>query len=226
MITVEMPWQILVATLSFFCWYYPVGLYNNAAYTNEVTQRGGLMYFYVLLFFIYTSTMAQMAIAGMELGDAAANVASLTFTMALLFCGALATPQALPGFWIFMYRVSPFTYMMTGMLTVGLANSPVVCAVNEFLYMDAPSGLTCGEYLAPYIKMAGGLVQNPDATSMCQFCTTTTTNTFLESISAPYSDRWRNLGIFIVYPVFHIAMAFFLYWLNRVPKKKDRVKRK
>lgn len=225
MITVELPWQILVATLTFFCWYYPVGLYHNAAYTDQVHSRGGLMYFYVLLFFIYIPTMAQMCVAGMELGDTAANVASLLFTMALLFCGALATPQALPGFWIFMYRVSPFTYLMAGMLTVGVANSPVVCAANEYISMDPIAGQTCQEFLGPYIEMAGGYLVNGNATSACQFCTVSTSNTYLESISAPFSIRWRNLGIFIAYPVFQVVMTFFFYWLNRVPKKKDRVKR-
>ena len=29
-VTAEIPYQILAATISFFCWYYPVGMYKNA----------------------------------------------------------------------------------------------------------------------------------------------------------------------------------------------------
>ena len=41
----------------------PRGLYQNATYTNTVHQRGAFMWFAIVLFFIYTSTMAQLCIS-------------------------------------------------------------------------------------------------------------------------------------------------------------------
>jgi ATP-binding cassette subfamily G (WHITE) protein 2 (PDR) len=223
-ITAEIPWQIVAATLAFFCWYYPTGMYHNATFTDQVHQRGGLMYFYVIMFFVYIGSMGQMCIAGIELGDTAANMASLLFTMCLIFCGVLAPPQSMPGFWIFMYRVSPFTYLISGMLAVGIANSPVQCSAVELVHMNPPLGQTCGEYLADYIQMAGGYVQNPDSTTNCGFCTIADTNQFLAGVESFYRYRWRNFGIFFCYIAFNVTMIFFLYWLARVPKRKDRVK--
>src|SRR3954452_15651766 len=43
-ILVEILWATLMATLMFFTWYYPVGLYRNAIPTGEVALRGGLMF--------------------------------------------------------------------------------------------------------------------------------------------------------------------------------------
>lgn len=129
-----------------------------------------------------------------------------------------------------MYRVSPFTYFISAALATGLANAPVRCATNEYLHFDPQPGKTCAQYMGPYISVAGGYLQNPQATSNCTFCQMSSTNTFLTEISANYGQRWRNFGILWAYVAFNVAGALFLYWLVRVPdkfgkkaKKEDRV---
>ena len=52
----------------------------------------------------------------------------------------------------------------------------------------------------------------------CSFCAMNSTDQFLNSIHALYSERWRNFGIFISFIVSNIVLAVFLYWLARVPK--------
>ncbi len=39
-IIVELPWNTLMGALMYVCWYYPVGLYHNAAAADQVTERG------------------------------------------------------------------------------------------------------------------------------------------------------------------------------------------
>lgn len=125
-----------------------------------------------------------------------------------------------------MYRVSPFTYLVSAMLSTGLANTAATCSSIEVSTFEPPSGKTCGEYMANYILAAGdGVVQNPNATSSCEFCAVTTTNTFLGQVNSVYSERWRNYGIFWVYIIANIFGALFFYWLVRVPKgSKGRTK--
>lgn len=132
----------------------------------------------------------------------------------------LASPQALPGFWIFMYRVSPFTYLVSGVLSVGLANADISCTSEEFLHFSPPSASTCFEYLAPFVESNGGYLSpsSMNSTTQCVFCTGSKTNIFLDSVSSHYDERWRNFGISIVYVVFNVAAAIGLYWLARVPK--------
>ena len=140
------------------------------------------------------------------------------FSTADLRDSVLATPQALPGFWIFMYRVSPFTYLIDGMLSTALANTKAHCASNEWLRFNPPEGHTCQQYLSQYMASAGGYLQDPDSTSNCEFCQLGSTNTFLASVSSHYSDRWRNFGIMWGYIAFNIVAALALYWIVRVPK--------
>ncbi|KAF3401994.1 ABC transporter CDR4 [Penicillium rolfsii] len=220
-IIVELPWNTLMAVLIYFCWYYPIGLYNNASQTNSVTERGGLMFLLILTFLLFTSTFAHMVIAGIELAETGGNIATMLFSLCLIFCGVLATEDTLPGFWIFMYRVSPFTYLVSAMLSTGLSGADAICEKVEYLTFNPPSNQTCGEYLAPYIEMVhSGYVANPDATSDCSFCSVSKTDTFLASIGSSFDDAWQNFGLMWVYIAFNIAGAVFIYWLARVPKGK------
>ena len=96
--------------------------------------------------------------------------------------------SSLPGFWKFMNRVSPFTYLTGGLLAVGLADAEVVCASNEYLRFTPTAGQTCGQYMTPYISYAGGYLLDPAATDECTFCAIQSTNIFLAQFDILYSD--------------------------------------
>jgi ATP-binding cassette subfamily G (WHITE) protein 2 (PDR) len=219
-IVVELPWNTLMAVIIYFCWYYPIGLYNNAIPTDAVSLRGGQMFLFCWMFLLFTSTFSHMVIAGVDSAENGGNIANLCFSLCLIFCGVLATPESLPGFWIFMYRISPFTYLVQGMLSVGVANTDVVCAANELLHFEPTGGKTCGEYIAPYKAMAGGYAANADAKSDCGYCSMGDTNVFLGLVHADYANVWRNFGILWAFCIFNVFGALFFYWLARVPKVK------
>ncbi|KUI69409.1 ABC transporter CDR4 [Cytospora mali] len=219
-IIVELPWNTLMAAIMFVCWYYPVGLYRNAVAADQVTERGALVFLFLLAFMLFTSTFTDLIIAGFETAEAGGNIANMLFSLCLIFCGVLATPDTMPRFWIFMYRVSPFTYLVQGMLSAAVANTNVECAANELLTFQPLSGQTCGEYMKEYISLAGGYLVDDNATSDCSFCTIRETNAFLASVSAKYSERWRNFGILWAFIIFNIFAALGVYWLARVPKAK------
>ncbi|KAI2465836.1 ABC-2 type transporter-domain-containing protein [Annulohypoxylon bovei var. microspora] len=223
-IIVELPWNTLMAALMFFCWYYPVGLYNNATELGQTAERGALMFLLFWAFLLFTSTFTDMIIAGFETAEAGGNVANLLFMLCLIFCGVLANPSTFPRFWIFMYRVSPFSYLVSAMLSAGLANTYVQCADNEYVHFDPPTNMTCFQYLDFYKNATGGYIEagTEDRTSDCSYCTIYETNTYLAQAESYYSERWRNFGIFWAYIVFNIFGALFMYWLTRVPKGKKK----
>merc|ERR1711939_483740 len=98
--------------------------------------------------------------------------------MSLIFCGVIVGPDALPGFWIFMYRVSPFTYLVSGILSTSLTNVPVECSEVELLRFEPLPEQTCDTYMSEYIQTAGGYVANPEATSSCEYCPLSNTDAF------------------------------------------------
>lgn len=103
-IIVELPWNALMAVIMYFCWYYPIGLYRNAIPTDTVTERGALMFLFLLMFMLFTGTFSTFIVAGFETAEAGGNLANLMFTLCLIFCGVLAQPNTLPRFWIFMCK--------------------------------------------------------------------------------------------------------------------------
>lgn len=124
-----------------------------------------------------------------------------------------------------MYRVSPFTYLVSGMLSTGISGAPITCASNEYVTMDPPSGQTCGEYLSAYNNATGSYIVDAGATSNCQLCSSSSTDSFLASVNIYYSDAWRNFGLMWVFIIFNICAAVFLYWLARVPKGARKAKK-
>lgn len=219
-IVVELPWNTLMAVFMFVCWYYPVGLYRNAIAADQVHERGALVFLFLWAFMLFTSTFTDAVIAGFETAEAGGNIANLLFMLCLIFCGVLASPSSFPHFWIFMYRVSPFTYLVNGILASAIANTDVVCAANELLTFQPVAGKTCAEYMSAYINGTGGYLVNGDATSDCHFCSVSESNTYLTGVSTSYGDRWRNFGIMWAFIIFNVFAALGVYWLARVPKGK------
>ncbi|OQD88934.1 hypothetical protein PENANT_c003G00615 [Penicillium antarcticum] len=221
-IFVELPWNILVSVPAFFCWFYPIGLYHNAEPTDAVVERSGVMFLLILIFLMFTSTFSSMVIAGIEQPETGGNVAQLLFSLCLIFNGVLASPSDLPRFWIFMYRLSPFTYLVSSVLSTGVAGTTVECSSIELLTVSPPAGQNCSSYLGPYIDALHGRLLNPEASTNCEICSMSRTDQFLEGLGMRYSDHWRNIGVLFAFVGFNIVAAVFLYWLIRVPKQWSR----
>ncbi|PYH86370.1 hypothetical protein BO82DRAFT_85976 [Aspergillus uvarum CBS 121591] len=110
----------------------------------DMSSRAGLIFLLLWLFFVFFATLSQAIAAGLHDALTAVNIASLLFPLCLLFCGILVQPTALPRFWIFLYRVSPVTYLMSGMVSAAVDLLPIpwpTAAQNHFT-------ASCGTYLA------------------------------------------------------------------------------
>ncbi|OKL57266.1 hypothetical protein UA08_07600 [Talaromyces atroroseus] len=182
-IIAEIPYQIFVAVIVFACFVYPV-------YGIVDSQRQGIMLLLIVQFFIYGSTFAHAVVAALPDAETAGLIATMLFNMTLVFNGVLVPQVALPGFWDFMYRVSPMTYLVNAIIAAGVSGRPVNCAENELSVFDVPQGYaSCGEYLEPYLQAAGdaaGKLLNPDSTSQCTYCTLQAADQFLEGRDISY----------------------------------------
>ncbi|KAJ9368982.1 hypothetical protein DTO282E5_6314 [Paecilomyces variotii] len=215
-IMAELPWQILVGICSWAAFYFPV------FGANQSSQRQGLILLFVVQFWIYAASMAIFVVAAIPEPAVASMLAILMFGLSFIFNGVMQPPTALPGFWIFMYRVSPFTYYISGMSSTALHARPVQCSDRELSVLDPPPNQTCGQYLETYVKAAGGQLYNPDSTSGCQYCALTSADQYLAAREIYWGDRWRNYGIFWAYFVFNICGAVILYYIFRVRTWKKK----
>ncbi|KAL5349619.1 Multidrug resistance protein [Pseudogymnoascus australis] len=221
-IIVELPWNSLMAVILFATYYYPIGMHRNAQAAGQFYERSGLMFLFVWSFLMFTSTFSTMIIAGIETAEVGGNIANLLFFLCLIFCGVLASPDVMPRFWIFMYHLSPFRYLVDGMLAVGIANVDVTCQAREILHLNPTAGKTCVEFMGVFVEAAGGYLVDELATTDCQYCSVGKSNDLLKVFSFEYSHRWRNFGILQGYVLFNAAMAIVIYWLARVPKNSGK----
>lgn len=132
-----------------------------------------------------------------------------------------------------MYHLSPYTYIVEALMGngklsfftrplstavhsswmryLGLGGQQITCSEVEYSTINPPAGLTCSQYMDPYMSRAGGYLTNPDSTSACQFCSFRNTDEFLDlSFNIKYSNRWRDIGIFIAFIVFNVRRPDFL----------------
>ncbi|KAF1834047.1 hypothetical protein BDW02DRAFT_353173 [Decorospora gaudefroyi] len=209
-IVVEIPYGVVAGILAFASFYYPV------VGAGQSGQRQGLVLLFCIQLLIYTSTFSDMTIAALPDAETASGLVSLLTLMSILFNGVLQPPSDLPGFWLFMYRASPFTYWIGGMVSTMLAGRQVTCSGREVSVFDPPAGQTCGAYLEEYVRLSGGTVQNPGATSGCQFCSLSNADQFLAGSNIYYSERWRNFGIIFAFIGFNVFIAILTYYLFRV----------
>lgn len=212
-IVVEIPYQILCGVIVWACIYWPV-------FGDEQSPlRRGLFVLYTVQFYIFTSTFAHMVIAGLPDAETAGNIATTMFSMIITFNGVLQPPDALPRFWIFMYRVSPLTYTVGGLAATGLHGRPVHCARDEMAIFPPPSGSTCGQYLDRFLRSgAPGQLYNPAATRSCEYCPLTVADQYLASSNISWANRWRDYGIGWGYVFFNIFGAVALYYIFRVQR--------
>jgi ABC-type multidrug transport system permease subunit len=163
-VIVEIPYQVFAGIVAWACYYYPI--YG----ANQASQQKGLMLLFIIQFYVFTSTFATFIIAALPDAETGGTIATLLFIMATTFNGVMQPPNALPGFWIFMYRVSPLTYLIAGMVSTGLHGRAIRCDAAELSVFNPPSGSTCGDYMAQYLQVAPGMLYNPTATQGCEYC--------------------------------------------------------
>ena len=209
-VLVEIPWQILLGICAYASFYYSV------FGANTPSESQGLILIFIVQFYMYASSMAQMVIAAIADPNLGAMLAMFMFGLSFIFNGVMQPPSALPGFWIFMYRVSPFTYYIGGISGTALHGREVVCSSNEVSVFSPPQGTTCGQYLSPFLQVAPGQLYNPNDTTDCQYCSMSSADQYLAQREIYYSQRWRNYGIFWAYFVFNVFGTISTYYLFRV----------
>ncbi|KAJ7455204.1 pleiotropic drug resistance ABC transporter [Mycena galericulata] len=204
----ELPWNIIGSSMFFLCWYWTVGIEND---------RAGYTYLMMgVIFPLYYTSLGQAVAAMAPTAELAAVLFSFFFSFVLTFNGVLQPFREL-GWWKWMYHVSPFTYLTEGLLGQALGRRSITCSAVELVTMSPPSGQTCGEYLAKYISSAGGYVANPNATSGCQFCSTATTDQFLEgNFNIFYSHHWRDVGLLFAYIFANIVGLYAITYFFRI----------
>ncbi|KAL8388717.1 hypothetical protein RB599_010055 [Gaeumannomyces hyphopodioides] len=210
-IVVEIPFQIALAITVYASFTYPI--FGIVEPENQI-----MMLLFSIQFFVFASTFGQVLVAGLPDVETAATIANMMFNMTVLFNGVMITVTALPGFWQFMYYVSPATYLVKGIVAAGVSGRLVTCSNSELRVFQPADGLSCGAYMEAYLSAAGadgaGSLLNPNATTDCEYCPLAFADQYLAHASISLSEGWRNLGIGWAYVMFNIVATLVVYYFR------------
>ncbi|KAL7268661.1 hypothetical protein RUND412_008706 [Rhizina undulata] len=223
-IIVEIPFNFVCGTLFFLPWYYAVGFWQ--AY-DDVAERGIYMWYLMMVFNLFFSTFGQVLAALAPNEQTAATLTTLLFSFVIIFNGVLQPVSQLVGFWHWMYHLSPFTYLISGLMSNVIHDVPITCATLEINVFQPPAGETCASYIAQFLDTTGmGKVYNPDATADCQYCRYSKGDEYLKGVNMSWDTRWRNSGFLWVYVLFNASMVFLAFYLTKVATMKSGKKPK
>lgn len=219
-VLVEIPANLVIASIGFICWYFPVGWWRDIS-----AARGISMYAIYILYQIYYTTFSQAVAVVSPNAETAAMLTVLFYTFVLAFSGVLQPLRQLVTFWHFAYYVSPFTWLVSAMMSLGVHDVPVQCTVTEVNIFQPPKDQTCGDYAGAFANASMATLRNPVATKDCQFCQASVGDVYLASLNMSYDHRWRNFGFLVVYTVFNIAVLTCGFYLYSGPGMKKTLKK-
>jgi ABC-type multidrug transport system permease subunit len=214
-VLVEIPYLIVSGTIFLFCFYWTAGLENTS-------DRVGFLYIHFIVFLFYSVSLG-FCIASFSATPPMAAVINPFFTsLLILFAGIMQPPNDMPYFWrAWLYWLDPYHYLIEGLVVNVMDGVEVICGESDFIKVNAPSGQTCGEYMADFFNSGGlGYLGNPNATGSCDYCQYKTGADFYEQkIGWKFENRWRDFGILCAYTIFNVIAFTFFVFLFRKAKR-------
>eukprot|EP01119_Soliformovum_irregulare_P011474 TRINITY_DN2879_c0_g1_i1.p1 TRINITY_DN2879_c0_g1~~TRINITY_DN2879_c0_g1_i1.p1 ORF type:complete len:1443 (-),score=460.96 TRINITY_DN2879_c0_g1_i1:56-4384(-) len=213
LILVDLPYVALAGTLCVVSVYWTAGL-------NSTPLEGFYFWLMFTVFFYFCISFGQLMGALSPNVGIAMIILPIFNTFLFLFAGVLAPPKTLPTFWYYWwYWLNPFHWFLEGVVTNVFKSLVIKCEPIDFFRFNPPPGQTCGEYSQNFLNAAPGYLENPNATSLCEYCPYKAGSEYYEQNEWSYDSRWRNLGILIGYWVFNVVVSSALIYLFRKGKR-------
>ena len=162
-IVTEVPFNLVAGTLFFLPWYFPVGFWHDFDESDRAS-RGAYQWLMIMLFEMWWSTFGQAMAALSPNAQTATTFSTLFGSFVLTFNGVLQPLRQLTKFWHWMYYLSPFTWLISGLMSNATSGTKITCSATEINIFNPPDGQTCLQYAGAFIKNAGE-IYNPNATT-------------------------------------------------------------
>lgn len=210
----EIPYSLVCGGVYFCCWYFGVGF--------PLGFPAGYVFMMVCMFELFYIGLGQF-IASMAPNELLASLMiPFFFLFVVAFAGIVVPYIALPHFWqSWMYWLTPFHYLLEGLLGAVTHNVPVICTDDEFARFSPPPGQSCASYTDAFVKEMGGYVQT-GADGLCEFCQYASGDQFAASFNVFYRHHWRNFGLMWAYDGFNFFVVFAATWLYLGGARKIR----
>ncbi|WWC57723.1 uncharacterized protein I303_100257 [Kwoniella dejecticola CBS 10117] len=214
-IVAEIPYLLVCALLYFAPWYPVVGF-------SFKPSVAGPVYLQMTLYeFLYTG-IGQFVAAYAPNAVFAALVNPLLIGVLVSFCGVLVPYPQITAFWRYwIYYLNPFNYLIGGLVSRIMWDVDVQCAEEEYGIFNPPDGETCQAYMTEFLSQNPGYLNNPDATSQCQYCPYSKGYEYLKTLNlGDKVDGWRDIAITALFCLSSYGFVFLLLKLRSKASKK------
>ena len=203
MVCAEMPYTLICAVSFFLPLYYLPGF-------QTASSRAGYQFFIVLILEVFATTLGQAISALTPSSFISSLVNPFIIVIFALFCGVAVPKPQIPKFWrAWLYELNPITRLVSGMVTTELQGRRVVCTPTEFNSFPAPSGTSCGDYMAAFFAAGGnGYIEDPSSTGTCNYCAYASGDQFYRPFEMQFDERWRDLGILAAFIGSNLILLF------------------
>ncbi|KAJ5757976.1 P-loop containing nucleoside triphosphate hydrolase protein [Penicillium nucicola] len=213
---VEIPWNLVNYTVIFLCSYWTMGFTNTPAIA-------GFVYFMYLLLSVFATGFCHLMAALFPNATMAGYANSLSWVVLMMFSGIPVPHSALNDFyrpWLFW--ADPMRYFFGATVSSVLHDVKAHCAESDLATYDPPTGQTCYEYTASYMNQNPGYLIKPNATTLCGYCSYSVGDDYSSTLDFFYSERWRDLAVFLGFCLTTITLVFFVTWITRVKMRQWR----
>jgi len=136
------------------------------------------------------------------------------------FCGAIIPYPNLAHTWrVWVYRLNPFTRLLSAMLSTELHGLQIRCEPGEFAIFNPPPGYSCTTWASDFVNAFGGYLENPDDHEACKYCQYKIGDEYITPLNMSYDNRWKDAWIIFAFfglnLVGTIAASRFLRYTKR-----------
>ncbi|KAJ5697282.1 ATP-binding cassette transporter [Penicillium malachiteum] len=214
---VEIPYTLLGGLIYWLLWYYMVGYFT-------ISTRAGYAFLMYELYSLFVASLAQLTAAIFPTTQAAQAATGFVWLVVNTFNGPLSPPPLTPRGWRWFYNISPLYYFIEGIGTNAMHALDITCRSSELSVFNAPSSETCGSYVAAFFSQSNstGYLVDENATGQCEYCSYATGDEYVKQYDFSYTQRGRNVGIFIGFILFNYTMAVVATYLIFIFKWRKR----
>ncbi|KAI0898949.1 ATP-binding cassette transporter [Annulohypoxylon nitens] len=191
---VEIPFTLVGGLLYWLLWYYMAGYFYSS-------ERAGYAFLMYELYQIFVASIAQLISSVFPTLSGAQVATGFVWLMINTFNGPLSPPPLTPKGWRWFYNVSPPFYFVEGIATNAMHGLDIRSA-----FFDSSE--------------SQGYLLNATATGDCAYCPYANGDEYLKQYDFNYSNRARNVGIFIGFIMFNYTMAALATYLTFIFKWK------
>ncbi|KAI5119991.1 hypothetical protein M0805_004434 [Coniferiporia weirii] len=212
----EIPYSLLCAFVYWCLSVWPMGFGQGSAGTAGL----GFQLLIVIFVELFGVSLGQMIAAISPSVQIAVLFNPFLGLVLTTFAGVTIPFPALAKFWrSWLYELTPYTRVLSAMLSTELHGLPITCNADEFAVFNPPSGQTCTEWAGDFVNTFGGYLNNPNATSLCQYCQYKIGDEFYTPLNISFDNRWRDAWILFAFFVFNMGVTILASRFLRYAKR-------